>query len=220
MAKVNQIYVGRTLARALARQQEYELIDDQDSFVVRRELTAEANLLVSVWPYSNIVEDKIRVDVTLGLQYPELQRLWNRLIEHEPEEPTASWSVLTAQSSKWAPESTRERWCWSAQKVKLTCNTEVVASALRDYGLPFCAGLEGVAPMAAALKDDPGLSWSCDRSFLLPVALFMTGKADEARELAETAVALLEAARPSVNRLYLDSYRRFAKNIGLLSAAN
>lgn len=219
MVKPDRRSVGLMLTSELVKQG-YELIDDQDSFVVRRKLSSEANLLVSFGPYETAFPSGIQVDVGLGLQYPDLQRLWNRLIEHQPEEPTTSWSVMWASAKQWCPDSERSNWFYPKRHdLNLDSTTRAILEAVQDRGLPHCAGLELISALPTACVQDSESRWSCDRSFLLPVALCMIGKNDEAKQQAEAFLHHLETAPREPNPMYLDSYRRFVTNIAALALA-
>jgi hypothetical protein len=214
MVKLNRRFVGLALTSKLV-EGGYELIDDQDSFVVRRSISTEANLLVAFGPYESIAPSGVQVDVVLGLQYPALQQLWNRLIEHQPEQPMASWSVMSASASKWCPDAERSKWFYpNVRDVDHKVTTQVIVDAVRDRGLPCCAGLEHVSALPTAFVQNAEPQWSCDEAFLLPVALYMLGKTDEAKQKAETFLHLLETAPRKANPMYVEAYRRFVGNIG------
>jgi hypothetical protein len=217
MAQATRRSVGLLLTSELVRQG-YELIDDRDSFIVRRRLSPEANLLVSVGPYETASPSGIQVDITLGLQYPQLQRLWNRLIEHQPEEPAASWSVMSAGAQKWCPDSERSTWFYPMQHdLGLGSTTRAILEALQRRGLPYCAGLEHVSALAPACARDAESLWSCDQSYLLPIVLCMAGKSGEAKQQAEAFLHRLEAAPRRPNPAYLHGYQRFVANISALA---
>lgn len=217
MAKTDRRAVGLLLTSELVKQG-YELIDDQDSFVVRRRLSAEANLLVSVGPYETASPSGIQVDVVLGLQYPELQRLWNRLTDHQPEEPTTSWSVMSAGAKKWCPDSERSSWFYPKRPdLDLGSITRTILEDVQRRGLPYCAGFELVSALPTACAHDAEPLWSYDQSYLLPVALCMVGKNDEAKQQADAFLHRLESAPRKPNPMYLDGYRRFVTNIAALT---
>ncbi len=217
MAKLDRRSVGLTLTSELV-EQGYELIDDQDSFVVRRRLNAEANLLVALGPYESVSPRGIQVDVVLGLQYPNLQRLWNRLIEHQPEEPIASWSVMSASAKKWCPDAVHSNWFYSKRHdLDLGSTTHMILDAVNGLGLSYCAGFESVSALPAACATDAEPRWNCDQMFLLPVAFCMLGRNDEARQQAKVFLHQLENAPRKPNPMYLEGYRRFAANIAVFA---
>jgi hypothetical protein len=214
MTKRARTYAGHSIASELLRLG-FESIDLEDCFIVSQKFSNEANLLVSIYPYDAPSPEGVKIDVVLGLQYPELQRTWNRLIEHHPEAPSSSWSILSSHSRRWCAALEREAWVLDESRGEGgTSVGMLVFSALQRFGLPSCVGLEEINALPAfCRREEADPLWSCDRSFVLPIALFMVGQREAAISAAQANLASLEAAPRKPNALYLDVYRRFASNI-------